>query len=1146
MNKVRYGRLITVAALTIYALLTIFGTESKKETQYDRRIRQLKAELGEMADSDPAKAVKKSELDKVEAGRLTTADAVKKAEELEQKLASMVKGSDEYSETERSLNVVKAQIPKWYDEFPLNLGLDLRGGTEVRLRISSKRMERKVAELTEKAAKLKPESKEAKENAEKLASASDQLNKNINHAVDIIRNRLNRQGLAEIPVTKEGANRIRVQLPGMDSETAKAVIDTIKTSGQLEFRLVIGKNDDVGLHDSIEKINPAPNTTGICLSHNRALRDDEITSTRRCKLHNEKIYDYLEEAAAYKKDGTLKDAARLHILLQEENPLTGDHIEMARVTTDQNSPGKYAVSFELDMYGAKRFSRLTSENKGKSLAIILDGKLRSAPNIKDAITTGSGIITGNFSAAEAKNLTVILREGSLPVDIEVELENTVGPTLGEDSIARGMQAIVGGLVLMLVFMLVYYLISGVITNFGLIINMIFILSILIGFSAALTLPGIAGLILTVGMAVDANVLIFERIREELKKGMSLSKAVDNGYDRAFVTIVDANITTLITAFILMGYGTDAVVGFGTMLTIGILTSMFTSLFVTRAFFHLILDLGIIKEKLTMCRVVGSPNVDFVKLCKPVAGLSVALIIAGLVVFVGRGQDNFSHDLSGGTLAHVNLTEEVTVNDARTRLAGLGGKGFEDISIQSFGLPGKAGYTSFVLRTKQVDPEGESGKNSRTAADFKKAIAEILPVVSDGITNIGSIELTKDGQPVWEFVLNLTNARTVKEVSDALLTSELGNVYVRTEDMPRPEEKSLEAAVTMAIAATDKNGKGLKEPAQLKAKAEELLKALNQDILSAEKAVQEIKASVLPASSAAEVMVEVSLKLEKAVTADQLKSTLLKSDGITSVTVKMVKLPAPAAASDKPVGKVIVMCTVPALDATGKPRVEASAQEQFIRSQLGALRADNVLSYTEPFSRFTSVGPMVAGEMKNKAILALIYSMVAIFFYIWLRFQFRAAFGLGACLALIHDVLFTIGVISIADQYFGLNIQIDLTIVAALLTIVGYSLNDTIVVFDRIRENLSIGGNSLTEIINRSINQTLSRTILTSVTTLLVVSALLLWGGEVIRGFAFSLFVGVLVGTFSSIFIAAPVLVYMADIYNKHKEKKQLEEKAAKS
>ncbi len=598
MNKIRYGRLLIIAVLTAYAFGAIFGTKTKRENAFDRRVRQLESEIKKLADSDPVKKAKKGELKKVIASRLTPEIAKKKKAELEKKLLTMVKGSNEYKEIKRNLTIIDAQIPKWFDSFPLNLGLDLRGGTEVRLKISSRRLEARVAEKRAELKKQVKGSEEAKEIGSKIKELTEQLDKNIDNAVDIIRNRLNRQGLAEIPVTKEGANKIRVQLPGMDSETAKAVIDTIRTAGQLEFRLVIDRKDDVGTYDKIVNvIKPAPNTYNICLSCGRALKDSEITSSRRCKLHNERLYDYLEEPAEYNADGSVKRAAQNHILMQEENPLTGDHITMSRVTADRNSIGKAAVSFEFDMSGKKRFATLTSQNVGRRLAIVLDHKLRSAPNINTPITGGSGIITGNFTHKEATNLSVILRDGSLPVDIDVELENTVGPTLGEDSISRGMQAIVAGLVLMLVFMFLYYMIAGVVTNFGLALNMIFILAILIAFKAALTLPGIAGLILTVGMAVDANVLIFERIREELRKGLSVSKAVDNGYDRAFVTIVDANITTLITAFILMGYGTDAVVGFGTMLTIGILTSMFTSLFVTRAIFHLILDLGIVKNKL---------------------------------------------------------------------------------------------------------------------------------------------------------------------------------------------------------------------------------------------------------------------------------------------------------------------------------------------------------------------------------------------------------------------------------------------------------------------------------------------------------------------------------------------------------------------
>ncbi len=356
-------------------------------------------------------------------------------------------------------------------------------------------------------------------------------------------------------------------------------------------------------------------------------------------------------------------------------------------------------------------------------------------------------------------------------------------------------------------------------------------------------------------------------------------------------------------------------------------------------------------------VVKDTNIDFVKICKPAMMISSIFIIAGLAVFVKRGDENFSHDLVGGTLAHINLKKEMSAVDARAGIKKLEEKGFKNVGLQSFGLPGTTGYTSFVLRTKKVEPENTGDSNVKTALQFKKAIAESFSLVSDGITKVTQLEKRKDGRHYWELTINLLTERTIKEIEKALSSTELKDVSVRAIDMPRPSKDSNASELTV---------------------------------------------------------------------------------------------------TSSPVSSAIITCTVPTTDNVGKPRVEKTAQEQFIRSQLGSLRTNKLLSFTDPFSRFTSVGPAVAGEMKSKAILALIYSMVAIFFYIWLRFQFKTSFGFGACIALIHDVLFTIGVISIADEYFGLNIQIDLTIVAALLTIVGYSLNDTIVVIDRIRENIAIG------------------------------------------------------------------------------------------
>ncbi|MFH0910955.1 MAG: protein translocase subunit SecD, partial [Planctomycetota bacterium] len=585
-----FVRLLVVAALVLAGARVVLETRSLKETEYQSRIRQLEREIQDLPETSPQRVEKGKELDRYKARMLENPEAARqKADQLARELETLTPGTAAHGEKTRQLDLVREQIPKWYDRFPLNLGLDLRGGTEVRLRIVSHAQERRVQALKEElnnlreVKKLRPEDKEYRDKLGELEDAQSRLSKNISDAVDVIRNRLNSQGLSEIPVAQEGANRIRVQLPGMDSATAQSVIDSIRQTGKLEFRLTIEPRDDRMLFDEVKNLNLPPDTRNICLNHSRALQEEEIGLDGRCKLHGTKLYDWLEEPAERDVRGEVKRPARLHLLLQEPNPLTGENLAYARPGASQTNPGYFNVEFEFKGLDAKRFGRLTAEycrkgeTPGRLLAVILDGKLRSAPEIQSPIPDGRGVITGNFTFAEARRLAVVLNEGSLPVDIDIESENTIGPTLGEDSIRSGMQAIVAGLVLVLVFMVGYYLVAGVITDVGLFINMLFILAILIGARAALTLPGIAGLILTVGMAVDANVLIFERIREELRKGLNLARAVENGYDRAFVTIMDSNITTLITAFILIGFGTDQVKGFGTMLTIGILTSMFVSL-----------------------------------------------------------------------------------------------------------------------------------------------------------------------------------------------------------------------------------------------------------------------------------------------------------------------------------------------------------------------------------------------------------------------------------------------------------------------------------------------------------------------------------------------------------------------------------------
>lgn len=660
-------------------------------------------------------------------------------------------------------------------------------------------------------------------------------------ALEIIRNRVDEFGVREPSIHKQGIDRIIVQLPGVtDRERA---ISLIGKTALLEFKLVAADR----------RYNSAKLEAAI---------EGEIPEGLELVTLDPDLFPD-EEA----------------LLLKEEVGLAGEALLDAYVGRD--GYGNPNVEFKLDRIGARIFSRLTEENIGRRLAILLDGKVRSAPVIKTRIPAGEGTITGRFTYDEAHDTAIVLRAGALPCPLTIEEERTVGPTLGKDSIERGIKAIVYGGIAVLVFMAVYYLLAGIIANFALCLNLIIVLGALSYFGAALTLPGIAGIILTIGMAVDANVLIFERIREEQKQGKTIHAAISSGYKKAFLTILDANLTTLITALILFRFGTGPVRGFAVTLSIGILASMFTSLVVTRCIFD---GLASIKSftKVKMLRLIGETNINFIDRRKIAYLVSVIVIATGLFAFIRKGEENFGIDFTGGSLQQFRFQSPVVADQVRGALKDIG---LGDAQIQHFGA---------------------------------------------------------------------------------------GNeIIIRT---------------------------GLDTHQEINQKFQEVFKDNKFELL-----------------------------------------------------------------------------------------------------------------------RIERVGPAVGHDLRGKALMALFYAMLGICLYIAFRFEFK--FAICAIIALLHDVLVTIGFFSLTGR------EISLPVIAALLTVVGYSLNDTIVVFDRIREDSKLMRKAdYKTVVNTSINQTLSRTILTSLTTLLVVMALYFFGGEVINDFAFALLVGVLVGTYSSIFVASPILI----------------------
>ncbi len=371
----------------------------------------------------------------------------------------------------------------------------------------------------------------------------------VDQALETIRNRIDQFGVSEPEIARQGANRILIQLPGVDDpQRAK---DLIGKTALLEFKLV----------------------------------DEEYSRqgalTGEIPFGDVILYQRQEDP----KTGALR---KIPFLIKDRTLMTGDALQDARVRFDQYNGLPY-VSLSLKPVGARDFDRITAENVGKRLAIILDNNVYSAPVIKQRISGGQAVIEGSFTLDEAKDLAIVLRAGSLPAPVQILEERTVGPSLGQDSINKGIKSIIIGGILVVLFMIVYYKAAGIVADMALIMNLIIIMGVLGAFRATLTLPGIAGLVLTVGMAVDANVLIFERIREELRLGKTPLAAIDAGYSKAFLTIMDANVTTLIAALVLLQFGTGPIKGFAVTLSIGIVASMFTAIVVTRFVFDLVLS-----------------------------------------------------------------------------------------------------------------------------------------------------------------------------------------------------------------------------------------------------------------------------------------------------------------------------------------------------------------------------------------------------------------------------------------------------------------------------------------------------------------------------------------------------------------------------
>jgi SecD/SecF fusion protein len=876
---------------------------------------------------------------------------------------------------------------------------------------------------------------------EKFAQTDKNLSQSLDNMVGAITRRVNPSGTEEVTIRRVGSARIEIIIPGKDQAYVEEMKSRITRLGTLQFEIMA--TEARGEHKLfIDDAKALPN------NENRVFGSDgtEVarwvdiaeTATEITAFQNEALTAEIRE---FERDGEPIRQA-LVALSSNKAAVTGKFLNRATEDRDPQN-GRMNVGFQFNAQGADRFGTLTTNHQKQKdgrkyrLAILLDGIMRSAPTINEPIY-GRGQISGKFTREEVKSLVSVLNAGALDVPLipEPVSEFTISPLLGQTVRTKGITAIVVSALVVVGFMACYYLKAGLIAVVCLSLNLLLIMGTMVFVQGTFTLPGLAGLVLTIGMAVDANVLIFERIREEVARGASVRMAIHNGFGKAFSAIIDSNLTTLIVAIILFMIGTDQVKGFAVTLFIGIVMSMFSSLYFGRLVFEVLEQKRILKN-LKMLSIVKSPNIDFVGKQKMAFVASTVVIVAGLAMFVYRGETNLDIDFRGGTMLTFEFEEPRHQDEFKAKLVAEFGS---DITIERLSLLGEDANL------------GEKGKRWR------------LRTVSDKVAEV-----------------------------EAGVASQLNELKLKRITVTKGDVTTIEPVKV----DDDKND-----------------------------STKVAKKSPYDGGS------EVTFELSRQITATTIEQhTIHEIEGLN----KPKDYPEPTSLfsikGTKGDGLNVKKGQVKKFDSfvlRFVPRLSGEDLDAVLTNVITSMNSKPLFEERTTFSK--SVG----GEMQRQAIIAMVTSLIAIVGYIWLRFQ-RVTFGLAAVAALLHDVLVVLGLMALASKLSGTGVgqlllfydfKINLPMIAAFLTIVGYSLNDTIVIFDRIREVRGKNPSLTSEIINTSLNQTLARTLLTSLTTFVVVAILYVAGGEGIHGFAFCLIVGVFVGTYSSIFVASPVLLWL--------------------
>jgi SecD/SecF fusion protein len=898
--------------------------------------------------------------------------------------------------------------------------------------------------------------------------AGTDVSQMISSTIDTLRERIDVYGIKESGMTRQGTNEVVIELPGKSKSEAETIKSVISRVGRLEFRLVA--SDDTKNHVLVDDERKRLEDL---LKANEGKGPDEIDVSVLDRRFPEVLYRWVPYSdkilASHRRDPSIapnnfdpndpkQRLAKLEDLkaadpqgrTMGDQPLTvNDYLlvkketspvrtftgaDIAQANASQDPGGGRAVGIKLRGDRASDFGDMTGENIGGAMCILLDDRVAQPPaNIKDKLTNEfiiqSGGI-GGFKDAELKDYLTVIRSGSLQMKPRLLYENTIGPTLGESAIKAGVNASIAGLLVVVIFMIAYYRWHGVHATITLLANCTVLAGILLLLGATVTLPGLAGLILTFGIAVDANILIYERMREEKDRAHSPAQVVKLGFEKALATIVDSHVTAFITALVLYKLGTGPVRGFAVVLMLGLITSIWSALIVGRTMYEMLMDTGRMKVIGSMARFVRPDlKIGFMRIGFACLRASLVLVLISIIsVFFANRDKLFGLDFLGGYKAQVRLQKEVAQAEVKQRIEGIS-PDFADAQIVSVAddQTGTTGLArQFVIKVKgsaHSDTEEAAATGSHALAEryehpIKAALGELL--LPDFVTDF--------------------------------------------------EAKADEAADNTHVAGVMhfERGKGSPDPAKV---------AAHLALVS---------------------------QLQVAPVGDD----SVHFDGIVNGV---------------------------GLD-----------EQLFVQRLKTAL--DNKLDVpppSTPLLESTTIGSRVGTELRDSALRALLISFIGIVLYLKLRFR-EYRYGLAAVIALVHDTAIALGVVVLVNQMGWLDIEIDLPMIAAFLTIIGYSMNDTIVLFDRVRENLPRMNAPLYDVIDASMNQVLARSLLTSFTvmlTLIVIFVMNIGKRNVLEGFSFCMIIGVIVGTYSSIYVASPFLL----IFSSAEERKanQAAQQAAK-